>query len=346
VYTKCTKALTFENLFAGVKFEDMGKKTVGNDLDNAAIGFDNVKLRKEALLNRFADIDGEEYVQKVQGMPVFHMIGQRLFTGRVAVAQAALEFRRGLFEMTKKYTDKKPCWAPTGEPVLSHIPQLKAIFAENERKLNFLDSFVGKCEAELSANLKANKLPSIQLVEAIAVAKVKAVEESIEISHRLQNEVGSYALMAGTGFEQKDFLTCCKFAEGDSRILMQKMSRDRLKVFEKKQASEDPKTWDAETKLCAELASKIAADAKKCGDKQQVRSFVSAVYLERGRPETHQNLERVSACHCTRLSALTRSLPPSLPLLPRVQAWDDNWEGIYALSEVIMQNTISKYMAS
>lgn len=47
------------------------------------------------------------------------------------------------------------------------------------------------------------------------VAKVKAVEESIEMCHRLQNEVGSYALMGGTGFEQKDFLTCCKFAEGD-----------------------------------------------------------------------------------------------------------------------------------
>lgn len=54
-------------------------------------------------------------MQKVKGMPVFHMIGQRLFTGRVAVAQAALEFRRGLFEMTKKYTDAKPCWSPSGD---------------------------------------------------------------------------------------------------------------------------------------------------------------------------------------------------------------------------------------
>ena len=27
-----------------------------------------------------------------------------------------------------------------------------------------------------------------------------------------------------------DFLQCCKFAEGDSRILMQKMARDKLKV--------------------------------------------------------------------------------------------------------------------
>ena len=32
------------------------------------------------------------------------MIGQRLFTGRVAVAQAALEFRKRIFEMTKQYT--------------------------------------------------------------------------------------------------------------------------------------------------------------------------------------------------------------------------------------------------
>jgi hypothetical protein len=27
--------------------------------------------------------------------------------------------------------------------------------------------------------------------------------------------------MAGTGFERTDYLQCCKFAEGDSRILMQ-----------------------------------------------------------------------------------------------------------------------------
>jgi len=30
-----------------------------------------------------------------------------------------------------------------------------------------------------------------------------------------------------------DFLQCCKFAEGDSRILMQKMTRDALKAHGK-----------------------------------------------------------------------------------------------------------------
>jgi len=33
----------------------------------------------------------------------------------------------------------------------------------------------------------------------------------------------------GTGFELSDMFLCCKFAEGDSRILQQKLTRDRLK---------------------------------------------------------------------------------------------------------------------
>ena len=39
------------------------------------------------------------------------------------------------------------------------------------------------------------------------------------------NQVGSYALMGSSGFKHLDFLNCCKFAEGDSRVLMQKMVR-------------------------------------------------------------------------------------------------------------------------
>jgi acyl-CoA oxidase len=45
--------------------------------------------------------------------------------------------------------------------------------------------------------------------------------------------VGSYALMDGTGFGHTDFLQCCKFAEGDSRILSQKLSRDAFGEFTK-----------------------------------------------------------------------------------------------------------------
>ena len=56
---------------------------------------------------------------------------------------------------------------------------------------------------------------------------------AVERVHVLRQEVGSYALMHGTGFELADMLLCCKFAEGDSRILQQKLTRDRLKSLQK-----------------------------------------------------------------------------------------------------------------
>eukprot|EP01063_Lacrimia_lanifica_P009340 TRINITY_DN16334_c0_g2_i1.p2 TRINITY_DN16334_c0_g2~~TRINITY_DN16334_c0_g2_i1.p2 ORF type:complete len:501 (+),score=203.73 TRINITY_DN16334_c0_g2_i1:103-1503(+) len=239
----------------GIEHGDMGKKTVGNDLDNAWIGFNGLRVPKSALLNRFGDVTADGYVQKLKDVPVFHMIGQRLFTGRVAVAQAALEFRRSIYAQTQNFADNKLCWGPQAPVALGSLPQLSSLFEANAANQAELDAFVGKCEKELCEALKSGALPSVQLVEAIAVAKVKAVEDSIRLVHELKNEVGSYALMKGSGFEQADFLVCCKFAEGDSRILMQKMVRDRLRQVKK--APPAPTAENAEElALCAKLAEK------------------------------------------------------------------------------------------
>ncbi|CAB9507176.1 Peroxisomal acyl-coenzyme A oxidase 3 [Seminavis robusta] len=250
------------DLVSGVATQDMGIKTVGNDLDNAAIAFDNVTIPKSALLSKFADIDADgNYVQKVKGIPVFHMIGQRLFTGRVAVAQAAMAFRRGLFDRTKQFSDQKQCWAPHGKHVvLSDIPHINALYEKAHSEAAELDAFVGECERRLCDCLRNNKLPSLDLVEAIACAKVKCVEGSIRACHQLQQDVGSYALMGGTGFENIDFLTCCKFAEGDSRILQQKMSRDRMKRFQNQDDTPEgvePQDWATENQACADLQDKM-----------------------------------------------------------------------------------------
>ena len=50
-------------LLPGITVEDMGTKTVANDLDNARVWFDKVKLPRNALLNKFADIRDDQYVQ-------------------------------------------------------------------------------------------------------------------------------------------------------------------------------------------------------------------------------------------------------------------------------------------
>ena len=46
-------------------------------------------------------------MQTTAGIKPFEMIGQRLYTGRVAVAQAALTYCRTLYDNTRAYTDAK-----------------------------------------------------------------------------------------------------------------------------------------------------------------------------------------------------------------------------------------------
>jgi len=257
-------------LETGVSTGDMGIKTVGNDLDNAWIAFDDVRLPRTALLSRYANVSEDgEYAQTVAGIKPFEMIGQRLYTGRVAVAQAALSYRQKLYEDTRAYADAKPIPAfgsANGSAPLSSIPQLRSLFAEAEETGATLSAFVGECEARLVPLLRSGAVPDEELSHMIAVAKVKAVEHSIDLCWRLKQEVGSYALMGDSGFGSMDFLQCCKFAEGDSRVLMLKMSRDRLRRFAKEaKAGVSPKPGEEEeVKLCAALGKVMA---KAGGDK-------------------------------------------------------------------------------
>jgi len=218
-------------LVPGISLADMGRKTFANDLDNAWIAFDRVRIPRSSLLDRFGGVDENgQYVAKIKGMPAMAQIGQRLFTGRVAVAQAAVIFGRQLFARTRAYADKKLCWAPKGfRPPLSALPQISGLFNEADEALTYLERYIALCEEQLIVALRADQLPSPKLVDAIAVAKIRATETVVQLGFRLKQVVGSYALMAETGFEALDGMQIAKFAEGESFVLMQKLARDRVR---------------------------------------------------------------------------------------------------------------------
>lgn len=244
-------------LVQGVTISDMGLKTIGNDLDNASIAFDHVKLPHGSLLDRYAELsaDGTYKSKAPAGITPLDMIGQRLYTGRVVIAESTIVFAKTLFAATRRYTDSKACWAPGGlRPSLSNIPQLKALYVEADEKLEKLDSFLASLKTKLIPILHQGGIPSRTIVEGVAAAKVACIETSIDLCHRLRQEVGSFALVAGehgAGFERTDYLQCCKFAEGDSRILMQKLARDRVIQF----ARGSRVGSSAELQLCTELSS-------------------------------------------------------------------------------------------
>ena len=322
----------------GVTLTDMGRKTTGNDLDNAGIAFRDVWLARDALLDKHCDVfsavrnsesETEASCTQAQETPILKgvyveresdaktpkrrltnmdRVGQRLFTGRVAVAQGAHEFREMLFRRAREATDAKPCWVPGDAGThrrtsrsLSDVPQLRSLYVEEARRSASTRAFLEAVEAALCASLAARRRPERALVEAVAAAKVRAVDEAIEMTHRLRQEVGSYALMAGTGFEHTDFLQCCKFAEGDSRVLMMKMARDRVGALVKKNRGAG----------AGETAASIFASRREA--------------------------EATAALAEALKAAASRGSSPA-------EAWDEVSESAYALAAIAIEEIVQKWL--
>ncbi len=71
-----------------------------------------------------------------------------------------------------------------------------------------------------------------RLVHRIACAKAEIVNFAIDATEKLKKVTGSYALFQESPFGSKtDMLYILRFAEGDSNILQQKMTRDSLKAI-------------------------------------------------------------------------------------------------------------------
>lgn len=253
----------------GVQMVDMGPKTIGNDLDNARICLNKVRVPRSTLLSRYGEVKKDGSYEQKGSVKNFQMVGQRLFTGRIAVASAALMCCRKLVQRTKNYADSKMTWSPEGARPLSQLPQVKALFEETEEQLALLENFVRKVELQLCEVVKKDGTPDLELQIAIATCKIACAERNIDLLNRIKMDVGSYALMESSGLQHIDFLQACKFAEGDSRILSQKMVRDLIMDVmkgKKRQgmtpangAGNTPEAMAQEEKLLKQLLGKLSA---------------------------------------------------------------------------------------
>ena len=155
--------------------------------------------------------------------------------------------RAVFFVVSRRLTEAEP-W------IDDRVADVRTALADAAKRADALEAFVGTCEDKLAPLLKTGAVPDADLALAIATAKVGAVEDSIDACWQLKQEVGSYALMGDSGFKHLDFLNCCKFAEGDSRVLAQKMARDVMRVYAKTGDAGDAES----TRLAADLAKALA----------------------------------------------------------------------------------------
>ena len=82
------------------------------------------------------------------------VIGQRLLTGRMAIAEAALISAKVLHMKTEEYARGKVCNGLAGETNLLSMPQVKAVFDESYAALDDVIAFTASPSAYKLSHLR------------------------------------------------------------------------------------------------------------------------------------------------------------------------------------------------
>jgi acyl-CoA oxidase len=101
----------------GVRIEDCGEKMGLNGVDNGRIYFDGVRVPREALLNRYGDVDEQgRYVSPIENpnKRFFTMLGT-LVQGRVCISGASISAAKSALTIAIRYGLSRRQFGPPGE---------------------------------------------------------------------------------------------------------------------------------------------------------------------------------------------------------------------------------------
>ena len=104
------------NVLAGIRIEDCGPKAGLNGVDNGRIWFDHVRVERDALLDRYGDVDSDgTYTSSIENETrrFFTMVGT-LVQGRVSVSGGALSATKNALAIAIRYGLVRRQFSPPG----------------------------------------------------------------------------------------------------------------------------------------------------------------------------------------------------------------------------------------
>ncbi|MEO0331128.1 MAG: acyl-CoA dehydrogenase [Bacteroidota bacterium] len=223
------------NLLPGIRVEDNGKKMGLNGVDNGRIWFDQVKIARDAMLDRYASIDGDGKFNSPissDNRRFFTMLST-LVGGRIGIARSALSAVKSGLTITIRYANQRRQFGPeNGQevPILNYrthqrrlLPLLANAYACQFALRYLTQRFLDRTEADmkeveaLAAGLKAwstwNTTHTLQECREALGGKGYLSENRID---RLKNDTDIYTTF-----------------EGDNTVLMQLVAKSRLAEFKK-----------------------------------------------------------------------------------------------------------------
>ncbi|MEH0401511.1 acyl-CoA dehydrogenase [[Kitasatospora] papulosa] len=221
----------------GVRIEDDGRKMGLNGVDNGRIRFDGVRVPREALLNRFADVTPDGVYESPIENPdrrFFTMLGT-LVQGRVSVGGAGVNAAKVALTIATKYAVRRRQFdaAPDTEEQLLldyglHQRRLLPLLARTYA-LHFAQDVVRTHLHEVFSGIKDDAYECRQLESRAAGTKALGTWHATRVVQECREACGGAGYLAVNRFaalkSDSDIFTTF---EGDNHVLLQLVAKGLL----------------------------------------------------------------------------------------------------------------------
>jgi len=220
---------------------DMGYKIGLNGIDNAALHFHNVRIPAQNLLNRSSDVIDGKFQSEIEDSSDrkrrrFLFLADQLLSGRICIASMTLGSTKMTLLTTMRYAQKRLGVGPTGlsdTPIFQYQLQQQELvpLLVNTFGLNFFLNHVIQKYSDHTQHPGDHS----ELLRLCCIIKPMMTWHAERVASKCRERCGGQGFLAANRFgEAISGAHAGITAEGDNRVMLQKVSKELLETVNMK----------------------------------------------------------------------------------------------------------------